>query len=932
MSYVDAYYNKDKDIVNVVERKDGKRIYQDYPAWRTFYVRDDRGSHTSIHGEKVRQVKVKRLKDMHKELRMNSDKKIYESDIKPEVRCLAENYLNLDSPKLNVAFFDIEVDFDADKGFAPPEDPFMPITAITVHLQWSNQLVTFVMPPEHMRDGEGLVEAQRLCDKFPDTFLYLSEADMLNDFLTLIEDADVLSGWNSEGFDIPYTVNRIVRVLSKSHTRKLCLWDLLPKAKTIIKYGKEQISYVLSGRIHLDYLELYRKYTYHEMHSYSLDAIGEYELNERKIAYEGTLDQLYNQDFYKFIEYNRQDVALLDNLDKKLRFIDLANEIAHDNTVNIQTTMGAVAVTEQAIINEAHRRGMVVPDRKKRSWDVEDEDYEPTLEEEAAAEAQKAAGAFVANPQTGIQKWVAGIDINSLYPSIIRALNMSPETITAQLRQDYTEEMIQNRIRAGRGSKNKGFGAAQAWEDTFSTEEFRFFNEKDKANIMNLDMENGDVHEVSGAEAFDLVYNSGLPWAISANGTVFKQDVQGIIPSLLERWYAERKVLQKNMREVRENGGTDEEIAFWDKRQLVKKINLNSLYGAILNQGCRFYDKRIGQSTTLSGRCITRHMGAKTNEVIDGTYDYKGKSVIYGDTDSIYYSMYPSYQKEIDNGDIEWNKEIALTMYDEIANQVNASFPDFMKEFFNCPRNQGEIIAAGRENLATMAIFIKKKRYAMLIYDDDGVRRDIDGKPGKVKAMGLDLKRSDTPDYMQRFLSECLVTVLTGGNQNDIVNMVKEFKKEFRDKPGWEKGTPKRVNNLTKFKKDVAKYKRAQNADFKLRSSEDKLQKPRLPGHVSAALNWNTLREMHSDRYSVEITDGMKTIVCKLRDNPMKMTSIAYPIDEPRIPQWFQELPFDHDLMETTIIDKKIDNLIGVLKWDLRNANASETFEDLFSF
>jgi len=101
---------------------------------------------------------------------------------------------------------------------------------------------------------------------------------------------------------------------------------------------------------------------------------------------------------------------------------------------------------------------------------------------------------------------------------------------------------------------------------------------------------------------------------------------------------------------------------------------------------------------------------------------------------------------------------------------------------------------------------------------------------------------------------------------------------------------------------------------------------------VSAALNWNTLREMHGDRYSVEITDGMKTIVCKLRDNPMKMTSIAYPIDEPRIPQWFQELPFDHDLMETTIIDKKIDNLIGVLKWDLRNANASETFEDLFSF
>jgi len=931
MSYVDAYYNKDKDIVQVVERINGKRIYQDYPAWRTFYVRDDRGSHTSIHGEKVRQVKVKRKKDLHKELRMHSDKKIYESDIKPEIRCLAENYLGKDSPKLNVAFFDIEVDFDAARGFAPPEDPFMPITAITVALQWTGQLVTFVIPPEHMREGGGLDEAQRLCGKFGDTFLYLSEADLLNDFLALIEDADVLSGWNSEVFDIPYTLNRIVRVLSKSHTRKLCLWDLYPTPKKLIKYGKEQTSYNLLGRIHLDYLELYRKYTYHEMHSYSLDAIGEYELGERKVAYEGTLDQLYNQDFYKFIEYNRQDTALLDKLDRKLQFIDLANEIAHDNTVNIQTTMGAVAVTESAIINEAHRRGMVVPDRKRRSWDTEDDDYEPTREEEEAAEAQKAAGAFVADPQKGLQKWVAGIDINSLYPSIIRALNMSPETITAQLRPDLTDEMIQTRIRTGRGGKSKGFGAAQAWEDTFSTEEFRLLNEKDKTQIMTLDMEDGSEHQLTGAEVADLVFSGDLPWAISANGTVFRQDVQGIIPSLLERWYAERKVLQANKKKAIEKGDK-EEIAFWDKRQLVKKINLNSLYGAILNQGCRFYDKRIGQSTTLSGRCITRHMGAKTNEVIDGTYDYKGKSVIYGDTDSIYYSMYPSYHKEIDSGEIEWDKEIALTMYDEIADQVNASFPDFMKDFFNVPRKQGEIIAAGRENLATSAIFIKKKRYAMLIYDDDGERRDVDGKPGKVKAMGLDLKRSDTPDYMQTFLSSCLLKVLTGGDQDDIIDMVKEFKKEFRNKPGWEKGTPKRVNNLTKFKNDVAKYKKAQNADFKLRSSEDKLQKPRLPGHVSAALNWNTLREMHGDRYSIEITDGMKTIVCKLRDNPMKMKSIAYPIDADRIPEWFQELPFDHDLMETTIIDKKIDNLIGVLKWDLRNASNSETFEDLFSF
>ena len=311
---------------------------------------------------------------------------------------------------------------------------------------------------------------------------------------------------------------------------------------------------------------------------------------------------------------------------------------------------------------------------------------------------------------------------------------MSPETIVAQLEPTLTEKMIGDRIANGRRGGSKGFGAAQAWEDTFSAEEFRLVNEKDKTEKINFVLEDNKdkKNDMTGAEIHNLIFHSDLPWAITANGTILRQDVQGIIPSLLERWYAERKVLQANKKKAIEEGDK-EKIAFWDKRQLVKKINLNSLYGAILNPGCRFYDKRIGQSTTLSGRCITRHMGAKTNEVIAGTYDYKGEGVIYGDTDSIYYSMYPVYKEEIDNGEIEWSKEKVIELYDEIANQVNASFPDFMKEFFNAPRKQGEIIAAGRENCATMGIFIKKKRYAMLIFDDEGVRKDVDGNPVRLK-------------------------------------------------------------------------------------------------------------------------------------------------------------------------------------------------------
>jgi DNA polymerase elongation subunit (family B) len=933
LSYVDAFYNKDKDIVQVVERINGKRVYNDYPAWRTFYVKDPRGDHVSIYGDKVRQIKCKRLRDLHKERKINAGKTFYESDMKPEVKCLSEHYNGIDSPTLNTAFFDIETDFDANRGFADPSDPFMPITAISVHLQWLDLLVTLVIPPKSMRSGDGLKEAERICEQFDNTELYLSEADMLNDFLDVIEDADVLTGWNSEGYDIPYTVNRITSVLSKSHTRKLCLWDLEPKTREVIKYGKKHKTFDLFGRIHLDYLELYRKYTYHEMHSYALDTIGDHEVGEKKVAYDGTLDQLYNNDFYKFVEYNRQDVALLDKIDKKLRFIELANEIAHDNTVNIKTTMGAVAVTEQAIINEAHRRGMVVPDRKSRTWSDDDVDY--TDEELYEIELQKAAGAFVAVPKAGLQRWVAGVDINSLYPSVIRAMNMSPETIAGQLRPDITEKLIGDRIKEGRKTGAKTYGAAQAWDETFSSEEFRLVNERDKASNITLVLEDAPLEEqkttqeLTGAEAYDLIFNSELNWTITANGTIFKQDIQGIIPSLLERWYAERQIMQQKKKEaIKSNDAVG--ISHWDKRQLVKKINLNSLYGALLNKGCRFYDKRIGQSTTLTGRCITRHMGAKCNEVIVGKYDYKGPAIIYGDTDSIYYSMYPVYKQEIDDGTIEWNKDKVLALYDEVTNQVNDSFPEFMKTFFNVPRKEGEMIVAGRENCSTMGIFIKKKRYALLMYDDDGVRRDVDGSPGKVKVMGIDIKRSDTPAYMQNFLSKVLLTVLTDGTCEEVIEMVKEFKKEFRSKPGWEKGSQTRVNNLTSYKNRVNASKKALARDMRIGGDKTKKDKVHLPGHVSAALNWNMLRELNQDRYAVEIVDGMKCIICKLKPNTFKLKSVAYPVDATKIPQWFQDLPFDHDLMEQTIVDKKLDNLIGVLNWDMSDANASETFDNLF--
>ncbi len=887
--YVDAYFDRDSDVIKIVERNNkGKREFKDFPVRYTFYYPDPRGKFTSIYGDPLSRVVCRNSKDFRKEMAIHSNKKLYEADINPVFVCLSENYLNQDAPKLNIAFFDIEVDFDPERGYSTPEDAFMPITAITVYLKWLNQLITLAIPPKTLK----IDQARDLIKDVPDTHLFENEGDMLETFLDLIEDADILSGWNSEGYDIPYTVNRVTRVLSKEDTKRFCLFGQYPKKREYEKYGKSAVTYDLIGRVHLDSLELYRKYTYEERHSYRLDAIGEMEVGETKTVYEGTLDQLYNNDFHKFIVYNRQDVALLNKLDNKLKFIDLANTLAHECTVLLQTTMGAVAVTEQAIINEAHQRGFQVPNRPRRD---EDEDTQ-------------AAGAYVAYPKEGLQDWVGSLDINSLYPSAIRALNMGPETIVGQLRPVYTETYVHEQMTL----KKKSFAAA--WEGMFGSLEFESVIKKDKATAITIDFENGEEVVMSGAEIYKLIYDSNQPWMMSANGTIFTYEKEGIIPGLLKRWYAERKEMQAKLKECI-NAGNKIEEEYWDKRQLVKKINLNSLYGAILNPGCRFFDKRIGQSTTLTGRQIAKHMASKVNEIITGEYDHVGKAIIYGDTDSCYFSAYRSLKKDIDSGAIPWTKETVVQLYDQIGQEVNNTFAGFMENTFHCPKSRGEVIKAGREIVGSKALFITKKRYAVLYYDKEGKRTDTDGKPGKIKAMGLDLKRSDTPEFIQNFLSDVLEKVLTGANEEQVLEHISKFRTEFKSRPGWEKGSPKRANNITDYE---AKEKRQGKAN--------------MPGHVRASINWNTLKRMYDDKYSMQIVDGMKVIVCKLKENPLGFTSVAYPTDELRLPKWFQELPFDHLEMEATIIDNKLENLIGVLNWDVRSTEQNNTFNNLFDF
>lgn len=541
--YVDALHLRESDEIKIVERVNGQRVFNDLPASYVLYFEHPAGTHRSIFGDPCKKFVTNSTRKFRAEINRHKEqgRKIFESDINPVFRCLADHYHGADTPKLHIGYFDIEVDFDPQRGFAPTTDPFNKITAITVYQGWLDKLITLALVPP----GLDPAEEQRIEQRFPNTFLFDNEAELLKAFVAVIDDADVLTGWNSTGFDIPYTVNRMIRVLGKDWTRKLCLWDQLPRERKYIKFKREFKTYDLVGRVHLDYLELYQKHNTQQLHSYRLDYVGEIEVGENKTPYSGTLDELYRNDFAKFIEYNRQDVMLLAKIDAKKKFIELANQIAHANTVVLKTTMGSVALVDNAIVNEMHEMGLVVPDRKREA-DEDDHDtgaIDADEDDDEDGDRTPVVGAYVARPKVGLHDEIGCVDINSLYPSTIRSLNMSPETIVGQFRPDETVAHIAKRVDE-LGPKKR----AEAWDGIFGSLEYEHVMGRDETPL-TVDFDDGRCETRPAREWHDIIFNPANHLCVSANGTLFRTDRDGMIPLLLARWYADRKAMQAKQKE-----------------------------------------------------------------------------------------------------------------------------------------------------------------------------------------------------------------------------------------------------------------------------------------------------------------------------------------------------------------------------------------------
>ncbi len=369
---------------------------------------------------------------------------------------------------------------------------------------------------------------------------------------------------NSTLYDIPYVVNRIKAIMQGDRNNELCLWGRAPFKKMVPRYGKEHETYDLVGRCHLDYLELYQKHNPKQMLSYRLDYIGEMEVGENKVAYEGTLDDLYKKDFDKFIEYSRQDVMLLVKIDQKKKFIGLANQIAHSNSVLFKTTMGSVTLVEQAILNEMHDMGMIAPCKKIDldeyvEFDFDEEDNGETYDKGPVV------GAYVAKPKIGLQEQIGCVDINSLYPSAIRALNISPETIVGQILPTYTTAEIKKRLKAG-------VPRSECWDGLFATLEFEMIKARTQ-DIVTIRFDDQSLDDKIGTaeKIHDYLFDPKNKLCVSANGTIFSTKKEGVIPLLLAKWYSQRKEMQAMERQYTQLAGDGIKIENEDLiRELLK--------------------------------------------------------------------------------------------------------------------------------------------------------------------------------------------------------------------------------------------------------------------------------------------------------------------------------------------------------------------------
>lgn len=921
-NYVGAYYDWDTDSVVVWERNEEGRKPVHHHAPHYFYVPAEGGEYKSIFGDELKKLVFEDKAEFQAAARTYARK--FESDIPPLFKVLMNEYYDLPTPDIHFALLDIEVDYKRERGFSSPENPYAPINAVTIYQSWTKQYLTYAVPPRGWKKDDKfeakiaeLWKEHKLGFK-PNIVLCKNEYELLEHLVNDIQNADIISGWNSEFFDLPYIMKRLESVAPKLVAKMSFLGCSPPKQSEVTRFGSPSIVYTLQGRTHLDYLDLFKKFTFEGRTSYSLANIAADELDIPKLHYDGTLEELYNNDFAHFIAYNARDVEVLVKLDDKFKFIALVNQMAHENTCLFQNMLGTVRYVETGITNRAHYvHKLIVADKRMLNDGVPVE------------------GALVLSPFVGLHEWLGSVDINSLYPSVMRAMNISPEKFVGQFANGEDD-----------------WRGIHDMDDEYHT-------------LVN---DAGESFTMTGDEWWkQLVDNK---WVITAYGTVFDESSGlGIVPEAIEFWYTERKRLQAEKKkwqqiekklksEPRDDAeyqqdllNAKKQIEHFDLLQLTKKIQLNSTYGALLSPHFRFGRKEMGASVTGCGRHITSSMISNIGELVSGkpcnlikvewgagkniinrvwnnmrpisneerikiltaagkrpvsdikvdpsknkdayTYETDSEFILLSDTDSCYFKTGAD------------NKEEAIIAADFIAETVNSMFPAFMRSNFNCQPGFDGLIKAGREIVGSRGIFLNaKKKYTIKVVNLDG----FDLNPPKLKTVGSEMKKADTPKVIQDFLKEMMNIILDGGSYQDVESFVNTQRGVLITKieNPIALGVSKQINNLDN------KYEEWTNIE---KAGKGRVN---LPGHVRAAVNYNEMVKQFEPGVGKMLRAGDKGIIFYLKPNEFGFKSIALPADAEQFPSWFKEnFKLDKKLTEDKMIDSKLERVFEALEWEI---------------
>lgn len=692
-------------------------------------------------------------------------------DVHPSMQFISDEYpgkIEFDFNMIRIFYIDIEV-YTHDGKFPKPERADYPVSAISIYDSITKIWYQWGLEYEGCFHGaEGYDPKKRHPTKQIAYAGFDTEEAMLGHFLKWWKKfcPDIITGWNSVTFDIPYLINRINNEFRDLNTNHLSPWSKI-KEDTMDSFGKPQQIYNIEGVAHLDYLIQYKKHSFTPQEQYKLAHIAyAEELEEKKMTYDeqAGLHGLYVDDYQKYIDYNVRDTEIVKLLEEKRGILFLIVAAAYRSHCNYEDIISPIRTWDALFYNYLKTKNQFFPPKSAHS------------------KKEQFAGAYVKEPIPGRYDWVVSVDLASLYPSLIRQINVSPETL----------------VTAGDRVIN---GAM-------------------------MHKANGTVHDFVHKKVDTSPVKTGhADYSLAANGAIFRRDEQGFLPVLLESLYLERKAEKKKMlqaadrkEKIKENFGhpgheqadldqAEKDKLHWHTQQYAKKILLNSAYGALGNQYFRMFDVKLAEAVTLTGQVAIQWIERKLNEYFNVLLNTKDVDyVIYIDTDGLYLNCGPLVKQEMS----ELSTDEIVKMLDKFFAEFVAKFmTESYQEMFEYMNHREQLMFMDRECIADMGIWSAKKRYMLNVHDNEGVHY---AKP-KLKVMGYAFIKSDVPEICRKKIfakgkEDDILDIVVHGTQEQLIEAVAEFKAEFMAYPPEVVAKPSGVNGVEKYRDPRTVYKK----------------------------------------------------------------------------------------------------------------------------